>query len=45
MEPSILITWTSPFPILGVAGVVFQFYSISLANSEDPDQTTPKMGR
>ena len=46
MDPSILINWTSPFPILGVSGVFFIFiFSISnryifrLANSEDPDQT------
>ena len=26
MELSILINWTSPFPILGVSSVVFQFY-------------------
>ena len=43
-DPSILINWTSPFPILGVSGVLFHFYSIlnryfCLANSEDPDQT------
>ena len=36
MDSSILISWTSPFPILGVSGVLFHFYSIS--NSEDPDQ-------
>ena len=29
MGPSILINWTSPFPILGVYGVFFHFYSIS----------------
>ena len=29
MDPSILINWTSPFPILGVPGVLFHFYSIS----------------
>ena len=29
----------SPFPILGVPGVPFSFYSILLANSEDPDHT------
>ena len=26
---SILINWTSPFPVLGVSGVLFHFYSIS----------------
>ena len=25
---SIFITWTSPFPVLGVSGVWFHFYSI-----------------
>ena len=25
VDPSILINWTSPFPILGVAGVLFHF--------------------
>ena len=44
MDPSILIDWKSPFPILGVAGVLFHFYFIfdenfMLANSEDPDHT------
>ena len=29
MDPSILINWTSPFPILGVSGVLFHFYSVS----------------
>ena len=29
----ILINWTSPFPILGVSGVLFHFYSISNRNS------------
>ena len=29
VDPSILISWTSPFPILGVSGVLFHFYSIS----------------
>ena len=29
MDQSILINWTSPFPILGVSGVLFNFYSIS----------------
>ena len=29
MDPSILINWTSPFPVLGVSGVLFHFYSIS----------------
>ena len=27
VDPSILINWTSPFPILGVSGVLFHFYS------------------
>ena len=38
---SILINWTSPFPILGVSVFFFQFYSISNRYSctEDPDQT------
>ena len=43
MDFSILINWMSPFPILGVPGVLFHFYFISkkiflLANNEDPDQ-------
>ena len=29
VDPPILINWTSPFPILGVSGVLFHFYSIS----------------
>ena len=29
VDPSILIKWTSPFPILGVPGVLFHFYSTS----------------
>ena len=29
VDPSILINWTSPLPILGVSGVRFHFYSIS----------------
>ena len=45
VDPSILINWTSPFPILGVSGALLNFYSILeliflLANMEDPDQTT-----
>ena len=36
---SILINWTSPFPILGVSDVLFHFYSISNRNSEDPDHS------
>ena len=28
VDPSFLINWTSPFPILGVPGVLFHFYSI-----------------
>ena len=44
VDPSILINWTSPFPILGVSGVLFHFLFcfeqiFLLANSEDPDQT------
>ena len=30
MDPSIHINWKSPFPIWGVSGVHFHFYSISL---------------
>ena len=30
MDPS---NWTSPFPILGMSGVLFHFYSISNRNS------------
>ena len=26
MDFSILINWTSPFPIIGVPGVLFHFY-------------------
>ena len=49
MDPSIIINWTSQFPILGVSGVLFNFYSISnslflLANSEDPDQAASDLG-
>ena len=38
------MNWTSPFPILGVPGVLFSFlfyyeYIFLLANSEDSDQT------
>ena len=45
----ILINWKSPFPILGVAGVLFHFYSIFdrnflLGNSTDPDQTPQDLG-
>ena len=29
VDPSILINWTSPFPFLGMTGVLFHFYSIS----------------
>ena len=29
VNPSILINWTIPCPILGVSGVLFHFYSIS----------------
>ena len=40
VELSILINWTSQFPVLRVSGVLFHFYYISkLANSEDPDRT------
>ena len=43
VDPSILINWKSPFPILGVSGVRFSFLFhfeliFLLANSEDPDQ-------
>ena len=30
---SIIIKWTSPFPILGVSGILFHFYSIFDRNS------------
>ena len=33
VDPLILINWTSPFPILGVSGVLFHFYSISNRNT------------
>ena len=33
MDPSILINWMSPFPILGVSGVRVHFYSSSNRNS------------
>ena len=33
MDPSVLISWTSPFAIIGVPGVYFHFYSISNRNS------------
>ena len=44
VDPSIHINWTSPFPILGVPGVLFSFLfyfwlKFLLANNEDPDQT------
>ena len=29
VDPSILINWTSPFPVIGVPGVPFHFDSIS----------------
>ena len=29
VDPSILISWTSPYPILGVSGVLFHCYFIS----------------
>ena len=40
----ILINWTSPFPILGLLGGIFHFYSnfkrnFLIANSGEPDQT------
>ena len=40
MDVSIFYVWMSPFPILGVFGVLLIFYSISnmLANSEDTFQ-------
>ena len=33
VDPSILINWTSPFPILGVSDALFHFYSISNRDS------------
>ena len=33
MDFPILINWVSPFPFLGVSGVLFQFYSILNRNS------------
>ena len=33
VDYSITINWTSPFPMLGVSGVLFYFYSISNSNS------------
>ena len=33
VDYSILINWSSPFPILGVAGVIFHFYLIFDRNS------------
>ena len=33
VDPSTLISWMSPFPILGVSGVLFHFYSISTSYS------------
>ena len=43
VDPSILISWRSPFPILGVSGVLLSFLFnfecvYLLANSVDPDQ-------
>ena len=38
-----LINWTSPFPVLGVSGVLFHLHSVfdrnSYEQSVDPDQT------
>ena len=50
VDPSILINWMSPFPILGVSGVLVSFlfafkYIFLLANSEDPDQTSQNIRR
>ena len=44
VDPSILINWTRPFPILEMSGLRCHFYSIAnryscLVNSENPDQT------
>ena len=33
VDSSILISWTSPFPILGVSGVLFHFFLIFDRNS------------
>ena len=33
VEFSIVIKWTSPFPVLGMSGVLFHFYSIFDRNS------------
>ena len=33
VDYSIIINWTSPFPMLGVSGVLFYFHSISNSNS------------
>ena len=33
VDPAILINWMSPFPIIGVSGVLFHFYSISNRSS------------
>ena len=33
VDLSILISWTNPFPILGVSGVLFHFYFILNRNS------------
>ena len=41
MDLSILINWMSPFPILGVSGVLFHFYFekiFLLANNEETDR-------
>ena len=37
VDPSIFINWTSPFPILGVSGVLFHFYSVSTRYSAASD--------
>ena len=33
VDPSIRISWTSPFVILGVSGVLFHLFSISNRNA------------
>ena len=36
---SILINWTSPFPVLGVSGVLFHFYCTCISNRYSCQQT------
>ena len=38
VDSSTVICWTSPYVILGLAGLFWDFYSIFEANSVDPDQ-------